>query len=52
VITRRRPEAEAVIHTSKTVVLGIVRDGQRINITVQKPDEKKTEEKKTDEKKN
>jgi serine protease Do len=52
VIAQRRPEAEAVIHTSKTVVLGIVRDGQRINITVQKPDEKKTEEKKTDEKKN
>ena len=45
-IARRAPGAEAVIQSSKTVVLGIVRDGQRIQITVQKQDEKKTDEKK------
>ena len=45
VIARRPPEAEAIIQSSR-VVLGIVRDGQRIHITVQKPEEKKTEEKK------
>ena len=46
VIARRAPGAEAIIQASKTVVLGIVRDGQRIHVTVQKPDEKKTDEKK------
>ena len=51
VIARRAPGAEAVIQESKTVVLGIVRDGQRIRITVQKPNEKKTDEKNSDEKK-
>ena len=50
VIARRPPGDEAFIQSSKTVVLGIVRDGQRISIAVQKP-EKKTEEK-PDEKKN
>jgi len=45
VIARRPAAAEAVIQSSKTV-LGIVRDGQRIQITVQKPEEKKTDEKK------
>ena len=45
-IARRAPGAEAIIQSSKTVVLGIVRDGQRIQITIQKPDEKKTDEKK------
>jgi len=52
VIARRPPGTEAIIQPSKTVVLGIVRNGKKIQITVPKRDEKKTEDKKTDEKKN
>jgi S1-C subfamily serine protease len=40
-VAERRPEIGAVLKSSQTIVLGIVRNGQRTQITIKKEDEKK-----------